>query len=260
MATAQPDLPAPSPKATVKQTTGLTDITVEYSSPAVKGRAIWGTVVPLNELWRTGANMATKVTFSRDVKIDGKEVKAGSYALFSIPGKDSWTLIINKNWNQGGTAGYKQDEDVVRVTVKPETITNRERLTFLITDFTDQEATISLEWEKVRVSLKVALATDDQAAKSIESTLGGAWRQYANAARYELENGKDLNVAMTHINQSITLSEQWYNVWIKAQILEKKGDKKEALKAAQRAKELGDKAGEGFFYKSDVEKAIATWK
>jgi hypothetical protein len=258
-AQAQPDLPQPSPKAVLSQTVGLTEVTIEYSSPAVNGRSIWGSLVPYGEVWRTGANAASKITFSRDVKIGGKDVKAGSYAIYTIPGESSWTVIINKDY-KGGASRYSSNEDVVRLEAKPAAIPHRERLSFQVVDFNNDKADVSLEWEKVRVSFSIEFATAQQALNSIDQSLNNTWRAYANSARYLLDNNKDLDQALKIIDQSIALNETWFNSWIKAQILAKKGNKKEARNWALKAKELGDKQPEGFFFKADVEKAINDWK
>lgn len=254
------ELPRPSPYATVKQTVGLTDITIDYSSPGVKGREIWGKLVPYGELWRTGANKATKITFSKDVTINGENVPAGSYSLFTIPGKDEWTVILNKETELWGTGGYKEENDLMRFNVKPETSSMMwERLHFVFTDFTDSEATVNLFWKKLNLPFKVMVNTDEQALENIKSTLKDAWRPYANAARYYLENGKSLDEALQYIDKSISISNEWFNNWLKAEILHAKKDNKEALKYAQTAKELGDKSA-NFFYKSKVEAALKEWK
>ena len=116
---AQIETPQPSPTATFSQKVGLTDVKITYSRPSVKGRKIFGDLVPYGQLWRTGANMATKFEFSDDVKIEGQDIPAGTYALFTIPGEEEWTVIFNKNWQQGGTGNYKEEEDAIRFTVKP---------------------------------------------------------------------------------------------------------------------------------------------
>src|SRR5262250_2592065 len=138
----QLDLPRPSPLGKVSQVVGLTEIAVEYSSPAVRGRKIFGEVVPYDKLWRTGANSATKITFSRDVSVAGKPVPSGTYAIFTIPGKNEWTVILNKNPDQGGTDQYKQELDALRFTAKPKSISHREHLTFTFGDFNDNGATL----------------------------------------------------------------------------------------------------------------------
>lgn len=254
---AQLKLPAPSSKATVSQTVGLTDITIDYSSPGVKGRVVFGELVPFDEIWRAGANSATKITFSDEVTISATKVPKGSYSIFIIPGKTDWTIILNKNAT-ASTAEYKQAEDMVRISAKPETISMRERLAFQIVDFDDSKATVSMEWDKTRVSFGLTCATDSQALENIKSSLGGTWRTYNSAARYML--GKDdYETALKYANQSIQLSEEWFNVWVKASILSKMKKNKEAYDLAVKAKSLGDKEGAGFFFKDQVEEAIAKW-
>jgi len=153
------DVPRPSPNATVKQTVGLTDVTVTYSSPAVRGRKIWGNVVPYDEVWRAGANECTKVTFSTPATIGGKTVPAGTYALFLLPTKAGWTFILNKDTSLWGSEGYKAAADVLRVPATVTTIPPRERLAFGVLDFTDASGTLAMEWETVRVGVKFELAT-----------------------------------------------------------------------------------------------------
>ncbi|REJ84480.1 MAG: DUF2911 domain-containing protein [Bacteroidetes bacterium] len=255
---AQLQLPASSPKAVVTQTAGLTDITIDYSSPGVKGRVVYGDLVPYDQVWRTGANAATKITFSKDVSINGTKVSKGSYSLFTIPGKVEWTIILNKDANVSVSA-YKQDDDLMRFNVKPEVIPHRERFAFIISDFDDNKARIDMEWEKLRVSFNVNLFTDEQAADNIKNTLGGTWRMYNAAARYQMDTKKDYESALKHVNQSIALSDEWFNNWVKAQVLSAMKKNKEAYEHATKAKTLGDKAGEGFFFKDQVEKALKEW-
>ena len=178
----QLELPRPSPTAKVSQMVGLTEISVDYSSPAAKGRKVFGGLVPFGQLWRTGANAATKITFSKDVTIEDKPVPAGTYALFSIPTATGWTLILNKNPNQGGTEQYKQDLDLARFSVKAQASAMRERLTFLFSNTTDSTTSLDLEWEKVRVSLPIKAGTDAQVAANIKGLETGAWRPWNSAA------------------------------------------------------------------------------
>ncbi|HVZ72693.1 MAG TPA: DUF2911 domain-containing protein [Polyangia bacterium] len=255
------DLPRPSPGAKVTQTIGLTDVTVDYSCPGVKNRKIWDGLVPYGKLWRTGANGTTKVTFSKDVTFAGKPVPAGTYALFTIPAKGAWTVILNKNINQAGTGQeYKAELDEVRVQVTPKAAPFRERLAFSFSDMTDDKATLDLEWEKLRLSIPIGVATGAQALANISSTLDNTWRAYANAARYLLETKKDTDAALKDVDQSLALHEDWFNVWIKAQVLAAKGDTKGALALAEKADAMGDKAGPGYFFAADVKKAVADWK
>lgn len=144
-----------SPKASVMQTVGFTDVTIDYSRPGVKGRTIWGALVPYNKVWRAGANEATTINFSTDVTIEGKNLPAGKYGFFTIPNKDSWTLIFNKVADQWGAFQYNEAEDALRVTVKPESNNFQEWLAYTITKTGDKSAVVSLEWEKLKVPFKI---------------------------------------------------------------------------------------------------------
>ena len=144
-----------SPKAMVKQTVGLTEVTIDYSRPGVKGRTIWGNLVAYNVVWRAGADEATKITFSSDVKINGKSLKAGSYSFFVIPTKNNWTLIFNKVATQWGAFEYNESEDVFRIEVTPEDGNFQEWLSYTITKTVDNSAIIRLEWEKIKVPFTV---------------------------------------------------------------------------------------------------------
>lgn len=255
------ELPRPSPGAKVSQEVGLTQITVDYSCPGVKGRKIWGGLVPYDKLWRTGANQATKITFSKDVTFVDQPVPAGTYALFTLPAKSGeWTVILNKNADQPGTGrDYKPEQDLVRVKVHAKPAPERERLAFLFSGMTDDKASLDLEWEKLRLSIPIKVATTAQVSANIDAAIDGVWRIYANAARFMLETKKDYNTGMTYIDQSLALKEDWFNVWIKASLLAAKGNFKEARAQAQKAYELGQKAGPGFFLEPEVKKALGDW-
>jgi hypothetical protein len=257
---AQPELPRPSPSAKVTQVIGLTEITVDYSSPGVKGRPIWGALVPYDQMWRTGANQATKITFSRDVTFGGKPVPAGSYAFFTIPAKGAWTVILNKKAEQAGTGrDYTTDLDLVRFQVQAKPAPHRERMTFLFSDFTDDKGLLDLEWEKVRISIPIKVNTEEQALANITKSIDGAWRTYANAARYMAEAKKDYDTGLRYIDQSIGLKEDWFNLWIKATLLAGKGKTKDAIALGEKAYILGKKA-EFFFLEPEIKKTLAEWK
>lgn len=260
-AQAAPELPQLSPKAHVEQRVGLTDFAVDYSSPGVKGRKIWGGLVPFDELWRTGANAATTLKAGRDFTFGGVAVPAGTYAVFTIPGKKTWTVILNTNTKVAATRGYEGKDDVARVSLEPEGAPLRERLTFLFSNTTDDSTRLDLEWDKLRVSVPITVDTATQARANIDKALDDAWRPHFASARWLLDNGGDLTQALGYVDTSISIKSTWWNNWVKAQILAKQGHTAEAVAAAEQAQMLGkgDQTFEGFF-KDEVAKAISEWK
>lgn len=258
---AQLELPAPSPKARVEQRVGLTDFVVDYSSPGVKGRKIWGDLVPLDKPWRSGANSATKLIANKDFTVGGKLVKAGTYALYTIPGKTQWAVILNSSSDNWGTNGYDATKDVVRFNVKPEAVPMRERLTYIFSDTSDAGTRIDLEWEKIRISIPVTVDTKTAVDANITKAVDEVWRPQFLAARYLLDTNGDLVRANTLIDGSIALKQHWWNNWVKAQIAAKQNKTADAIAAGTKAQELGkgDKTYEDFF-KADIEKTIAEWK
>jgi hypothetical protein len=257
-----PELPQASPLARVEQRVGLTDFAVEYSSPGAKERVIWGELVPYGELWRTGANAPTKLEASRDFSFGGKPVPAGTYALLTIPEKKAWTVILNRDTKLlGGTRGYDQKDDAARVTVEPDSAPMRERLVFLFSDTTDDSTRLDLEWEKLRLSVPITVATRAQAMDNIDKTLAEAWRPHMASARWLLDNGGDLGQALGYADTSIAIKPTWWNNWVKAQILAKQGKTADAVAAAERAQELGkDDQVFSQFFAAQVSKAITDWK
>jgi hypothetical protein len=259
LAIANLDLPRESPVGKLSQQVGLTEIAVEYGSPAVGGRKIWGALVPYDKLWSLGAYQATKLRFSRDVTFGDKAVPAGTYALFAIPGKTAWTLVLNKNADQLGSGhDYRSDLDVARVQLHPKPAAFRERLAFAIPDFTDDGATLELAWDKLKVSIPIRVNTTEEVLTNI-SALDDTWRAYANAARYMLETKKNYDLGLRYIDQSLALKEDWYNVWIKSLLLAAKSNYKDAGTNGGRALELGLKAGDPLFPEPEIRKALASW-
>jgi tetratricopeptide (TPR) repeat protein len=253
------ELPRESPVGKLSQQVGLTEIGVEYGSPAVSGRKIWGALVPFDKLWSLGGYQAAKIRFSRDVTLGDKPVPAGTYAFFAIPGKTSWTVILNKNADQLGSAhDYRPDLDVARIQLHPKSSPFREHLAFAIPDFSDDGATLELAWEKVKVALPIKVNTTEEVLTNI-SSLDNTWRAYANAARYMLETKKDYEQGLKYADQSLALREDWYNLWIKALLLGTRGSYKDAGTAAERALELGLKAGDPLFPEQELRKALASW-
>lgn len=240
-------MPSPSPSATFEQRVGLTDIILNYSRPGVKGRTIFGDLVPYDKLWRTGANMASRIAFSDDVKIEGKELKAGTYALFTIPGRDRWTIILNSNYNQGGTAQYKESEDALRVTVTPEKMAEKiETFTLDINDITDTSAKLWILWENTAVPIQIEVDVDAIVMADIESAFDPASDagNYFAAASYFYNTDRDLDQALEWINKSIELgNKRYWVVHLKANILKKKGECSAAIQAAEESKSMAKEAG-----------------
>jgi hypothetical protein len=240
------DFPQASPLAGVSQRVGLTDIQVTYHRPSAKGRTVFGSLVPYDHVWRTGANDATKISFSTPVKLNGTDVPAGTYELFTIPGKTEWTVIIHKNMSQWGAYSYDAKNDVARVTAKPVALTNGvETLAISFNDLRDESATLSIAWEKVRVPVTVTVDVKSTLVPQIETVMasGGAKLPYFNAAMYYFENGIDLNKALAWMDAAIAANpEAFYMVYRKALIQEKMGDKAGAIATAKLSIEGANKA------------------
>lgn len=252
---AQAGLPQASPAASVSQTFGNTKTEIYYHSPAVKGRTIWGNLVPYDSVWRTGANEATTISFSTDVILDGQKVKAGKYALFTIPGRDTWTIILNSDADQWGAYSYNKSKDVVRFTTKPEMTNMKERLGFFIDDINDSIGHVTFRWEKLKVGFSIKAKTIAMVQKGIDNN----WRTLANAANYYVDNKLDLTKAQQWCQASIDLNESFFNRYIMARVLQAKGENKEALKYAEESKKIGDAAkNDGLYdeHKDDVAKLI----
>lgn len=254
------ELPQPSPKAKVEQRVGLTDVTIKYSSPGVKGREIFGGLVPYDEVWRTGANKITTISFSTDVKIQGKDVPAGKYSFLTIPSQGKWTLILNKNTELWGTRNYEKKDDLFRIKVEPKDVAeSRERMTFLVSDFDENSGRIDLEWDQTRVSFRFETNTDEHAMANIEKTISEVPGKYADAARYALRAEDHYEKALGWAETSIELDQGWYNTWLKAELLIRLDRYEEAYESMKKAKELGDKA-EQFFYEDKVNEQLKKLK
>jgi Protein of unknown function (DUF2911) len=233
--------PAPS----TKQDFGLSTVEITYSRPNAKGRKIFGDLVPYGAMWRTGANGATKVTFADDVKVGGKDVKAGSYALYTVPNKDSWEVIINKGANNGGLAGYTEAEDVARFMVKPQTLPfNIETFTIMIDDVQATTMNISVMWENQYIEIPVEAAIDDKVMAQIDKVMNSDTKPYFQAASYYFENGKDIKKALEWATKAADAQPTAYWVaHLKAKIQAKAGDKAGAIETAKKSMELAKTAG-----------------
>jgi hypothetical protein len=239
------EFPAPSPHCTLKQRVGLTDVEVVYSRPGVKGREVFGSLVPYGQVWRTGANQSTKVTFSTPVKLNGAEVPAGTYALYTIPGADEWTVILSKNLKLNGAFGYDAKDDLLRVKAKPMNLgTKLENFTIEFTDVRDESAILFLGWDQTLVPVKLEVEVASKLVPQIEAAMAGSGEKkpYYQSAMFYYDHGLDLDKASKWIDAAVKGNETYYIVHLKAKILAKRGDKEAAIAAAKRSTELAIKA------------------
>ena len=243
---AKVEFPAASPGCTIKQRVGLTDIEITYSRPGMKGRQIFGSVVPFGSVWRTGANSATKIVFSTPVKINGADIPAGTYALFTIPGEEEWTIIINKGAAQWGAYQYNEKDDVVRFKATPKSLGDLSVETFTIefNHLRDESGQINLIWDKTVVSLNLEVDVASKLLPQIETVMASDAKDkpYYPAAMFYYDHGQDLKKASEWIDAAIKQREAHYMVHLKAKILAKLGDKEGAIAAAKHSSELAVKA------------------
>ncbi|HEU4728321.1 MAG TPA: DUF2911 domain-containing protein [Kofleriaceae bacterium] len=254
------ELPAPSPHARVEQRVGITDVSVDYSCPGVKGRKIWGELVPYDKVWRAGANAPTKLTVSREFSFGGTQVPAGSYSLFITPGKTTWTVMLNKNLTATQDQHDAKD-DVATIKVRPIAMPQpRERLRYTLDDTQDDRTMLDLEWERVRIQVPITIDTRALVNAAIDKAVGEAWRPHVQAASYLFDTGQ-VDRALALVDRSIAIQPTWRGEWLRAQIQWKKGNKPEARSSAARAQELGK--GDAAYeqnVKATLEKTIAGWK
>jgi hypothetical protein len=236
--------PAPSPTQTIKQDFGLSSVELSYSRPSIKGRKIFGNLVPFGSVWRTGANSATTLTFGDEVTINGKKIPAGKYGFLTIPGQDNWTLIITKQLDVTSPAAYKQENDVVRMEVKPATINYQiENLTLQFGNVKDNSMNLELMWDNTYVALPISTDVEGKVMAQIDQLFNKDNRPYYNAALYYMQNGKDLNQALAWFDKAAAAQPDAY--WIhhqRANCLAKLGKKKEAKEAAEKSMALAKTA------------------
>jgi hypothetical protein len=235
---AQVKTPQPSPKAIVNQVVGLTDVEIEYARPGMKGRTIFGELVPFGKLWRTGANANSTISFSEDVVIDGKTLKKGKYALFTTPKADNWEVVFYNTTDNWGTPDeWKEGNIALKTTAKPETLNrNVESFTISINNLDNNFAHLELSWEKTLVAVKFEVPTQKTAIASIEKALAGPTSgDYFSAAQFYFQSNGDLNKALVYVNKALDLNAEkpfWYNRQ-KSLIQAKLGDKKGAIETAK---------------------------
>lgn len=251
--------PQPSPASSVMQVVGITEVSITYSSPGVKGRTIWGELVPYNKVWRTGANAATEISFSTDVKINGQALAAGTYSLFTLPGESEWGVMFNSRKGIGGT-DYKAEADVLKLQVNPEAGDFSERMTFLIENNTNDAAAIVLHWEKLRLVLKMEVNTDELVMKGAEKEVARSWRPSYQAANHFLSNDMDMEKGLEYATISTSVKKLYWNTRIKAQLEAKLGKKDAAIKTMTHAIELGKEMENKPFDFERMQGLLAEWQ
>jgi len=259
-ANAQIMTPSPSPFSKVEQKVGLTDVHIEYSRPSVKGRTIFGDLVPYGKRWRTGANAATKVTFSKDVTINGKDLKAGSYALFTTPAAAKWDIHFFTH-TTSNSGGYGDATPALTVSATPEkTGMNVESFLINVDNLRDESATLSIIWANTRASVNIGVHTEKEAMASIDKTLAGPTSgDYYAAGTYLASKGKDMDKALMYIQKATKGgSPKFWQVKNEAEVLAKLGRHKEAIKTAKQSLALATEAGNGDYIKMNKDN-IAKW-
>jgi len=260
---AQISTPAASPFQKIEQKVGLSDVTLEYSRPSMRGRTVFGGLVPYNKVWRTGANSRTKITFSEDVTVGGKELKAGTYAIFTKPMASSWDVYFYTEY-AGGGAPSELDETKVAATVTAEVMAmpmSIETFTMSFDDLKGDGAVLGILWENAYVGISIKVDTESTVMANIDSAMSGPGaNDYYAAAVYYLENGKDINKAKTWIDNAVGMNANAF--WMQRQqslIYAKAGDTEGAIKAAKSSMALAEKAGNADYVKMNKD-SIAEWQ
>jgi hypothetical protein len=253
--------PSPSPAQTVKQEFGLGNVELSYSRPGMKGRKIFGDLVPYNAVWRTGANAATTISFSDEVTIGGTKVPAGKYGLLTIPGASEWTIIISKQTDVTSPAAYKQDQDVVRVKASAVTMPFEiETFTIMTSAIKSNSMEVGIMWDKTYVPFTVSADIDSKVMAQIDAAMNKDNKPYFQSAMYYMDNGKDLNKANEWLDKAIAQNPTAFWIWHqKANCLAKLGKKSDAIAAANKSIELA-KAAKSDDYVALNNKLLATLK
>lgn len=247
LAQAQIDMPQASPKAKLETRVGLTDVELLYSRPGLKGRdkKIFGDLIPYGKVWRTGANESTKITFSEEVNVKGEPLPAGTYALYTIPGENEWTIIFSNKLDLWGDMGYSEEDDALRVQVKPTAIANpQETFTIDFNNYTSNSADLTILWDNTLVSIPVETEVDSKVMAQIEEKMQAEEinpSTYFQAANYYYQNNKDLDQALDWINKALESREHFVFYNVKSKILAEQKKYKDAIKAAEKSKELASK-------------------
>ncbi len=256
-------IPRASPKASVSQTIGVTEISVNYCRPSVRDREIMGSLVPYDKVWRAGANEATTISFNYPVKFGKIEVNAGKYALFMIPHSNKWTIILNKEWNQWGAYNYDPKLDVLRVEVLHQKTDHTELCTYSFIGVNKVEGVLRMTWENTQIDIPLKTNTHENTLSEIDRAVSASreyWYSYSAAAQYHFYEQKNAEKALEYINVAIALNAPNPAPWmLKSQILASQGKYKAAIQMAEEAIEVSKKHGFWFEVEENEEK-IKIWK
>lgn len=260
---AQINTPAASPSSTLKQTVGLTDVTIEYSRPSMRGRTIFGDLVPYGKIWRTGANKNTTIEFSTDVTIDGQELKAGSYAIFTTPGESSWEIVFYSDTNNWGTPQEWDDSKVAAKTTAEVYAMPMDVESFMIVidELSNDSATLGILWEKTYVGVKFEVPTDVTVMKDIAKVLDGpSGNDYYAAAVYYSTTGKDINKAKEWMDKAMAMTKEpaFWQLRQQSLIQAKAGDKNAAIATAKKSLVAAEAAGNADYVKMNKD-SLKEW-
>ncbi len=238
-ADAQLKLPALSPNCKIVQDFSTSSIEITYSRPSVRGRKIFGDLVQYGNVWRTGANSATKIKFGEDVDFNGNKIKAGEYALYTIPGKDSWEIILNTGVGNWGADGYSKETDVLRFNIKPVPMEGVcQTFTIGISDVSYSSCKLEMMWEKVKIQIPVVARNDDAITKNIDKAINHPSIPYFQVANYYNENNMKLELALSYVERALDEDPKAFYMWaLKAKLEKKLGHNEKAVEAANKSME-----------------------
>ncbi len=254
VAEAQIRTPGASPSATVIQGVGLQKVTIDYSRPALKGRKMFGDQVPYGKVWRTGANMVPKLTVDGEVTIAGKTVPAGTYGLFTIPGENEWTIILSKKAQQFGAFDYKESDDLMRFTVKPEKLGKSEEFfTIEFTDFTPTASDVAIRWENAQVKFRIKTDPDAQIMAQLQAELAKPDVKtgvYSAAANYYFDTNRDMKQAREWADKVVAADKKYWTYFLRGKIAAKQGDCQTARADAEAGLKMAQEAGDDAYIKN----------
>lgn len=255
-------LPALSPTSKLTQEFSTSNIEISYSRPSMRGRKIFGELVAFGNVWRTGANSATKIKFGEDVTVGGQAVKAGEYALYTIPGATEWEIILNKGVGNWGNAGYDKADDVARFKIAPKALDkNVQTFTINIGNITYSSCNIELMWEKTKIIIPVKANNEERLSASIDKAINNPNIPYFQAANYYFETDQNLDKAIVYVDKALEANPKAFWMWsLKARIAQKMGKKDDAINAANKAMEVAKGSAFEAEYVNNMTKLINSYK